>query len=324
MSERSDQLQEIAQAFLDAERAGLKIAIKGRLIALALLGFLLISTHSIDSTRVPDFSLALVAFGAIGIVHFFLIGSRLDRPWLKYLFITIDIAALSTLVATQPVLESIDLPQVLVFRNNVFPFYFIILGVAAFSFSPGLVLWSGAAGVAGWLGAFAWVIRDMPVKLDWEDIGPAPNSAEFSQVFFNPNFIGTDSRIQEALAYFVVAILIAAVMWRARRTVYQQLLADAERREVTRIFGQYVPREVADALIVDRGLLAPVERTGQRSLCGYRRVHQTDRINRSARDRRYAQRLFRPGGRGDLGTPWCRHAVSWRRTDGDLQSAAGG
>ncbi len=40
------------------------------------------------------------------------------------------------------------------FRAPVFPFYFVILGVAAFSFSPAMVMWTGIAGALGWLAAF--------------------------------------------------------------------------------------------------------------------------------------------------------------------------
>ena len=73
--------------------------------------------------------------------------------------------------------------------NPVFPFYFVILGVAAFSFSPGLVLWSGMMGAAGWLGAFAWAVRDMPVRFDWSDIGTTPTTEHFLSIFLSPDFM---------------------------------------------------------------------------------------------------------------------------------------
>jgi len=31
------------------------------------------------------------------------------------------------------------------------------------------------AGAGGWLSAFAWAIRDMPVLYDWSDIGFRPS-----------------------------------------------------------------------------------------------------------------------------------------------------
>ncbi len=260
-AETVDHQAALARTFRDAEQAGLRIAIKGRLAALALLGAFLVVSRLASPEPALELGLGVAGFAALGLIHFAFIGSRYDRAWLKYAFITLDIAVLSLLMATQPIFDTVDVPQVMSFRNTVFPFYFLILGVAAFSFSPGLVLWSGIMGVAGWLGAFAWAVRDMPVRLDWADIGTAPTTEHFLSIFLSPNFVATGSRIQESMAYLVVAVLIAAVMWRARRTVRRQLELDEERRTLTDIFGRYVPKTIADALISDRGLLEPVEGT---------------------------------------------------------------
>ena len=202
----------------------------------------------------------MIGFVALGGIHYVIIGSRFDRKWVKYVFISIDVAILSALIATQPLYESIDLPQAVNFRNTIFPYFFVVLGVSAFSFSPGMVLWTGVAGVIGWLSAFAWSIQDMTVRFDWTDIGPAPTNEHFISIFLNPNWIGTGSRIQESVMFMVVAILIAVVMWRARNTVRRQLELDEERRTITEVFGQFVPKAIADALIADRGALEPVER----------------------------------------------------------------
>ena len=251
----------LAETLLEAEQAGLRVAIKGRLVALLLLGAFLVLSRLQNPAHALELGLAIAFFAGLGLVHFALIGSRYDRAWLKYAFIAVDIAILSLLVATQPIYDSIDVPQAMLFRTTVFPFYFLVLGVAAFSFSPGLVLWAGVMGAAGWLGAFAWAVRDMPERLTWTDIGPAPTTDEFLSIFLSPNFAAQGSRIQEAIAYVVLAVLIAAVVWRARRTVRRQLELDEERRALTDIFGRYVPKAIADALITDRGLLEPVEGT---------------------------------------------------------------
>ena len=206
----------LADTFLEAEQAGLRIAIKGRTAALLLLGTFLVLSRSANPEHAFELGLGIAGFTALGLVHFALIGSRVDRPWLKYAFVMFDIAILSMLMATQPLFETTDVPQVITFRNAVFPFFFLILGVAAFSFSPGLVIWAGIVGVVGWLSAFAWAIRDMPERLEWRDIGPLPTTEHFLSTFLNPNFVGTGSRIQESLAYLLVAVLIAIVMWRAR------------------------------------------------------------------------------------------------------------
>ena len=99
--------------------------------------FLVVSRRD-NPQHALDLGLGIAAFAALGLVHYALIGSRYDRPWLKYIFVTIDIAILSLLMAIQPLFDSVDVPQVMTFRNASFPLYFLILGIAAFSFSPGL------------------------------------------------------------------------------------------------------------------------------------------------------------------------------------------
>ena len=60
----------------------------------------------------------------------------------------------------------------MIFRAPVFPFYFVILGIAAFSFSPGMVLWTGIAGALGWLGAFLHAAGGIDDSLNWR-VDPA-------------------------------------------------------------------------------------------------------------------------------------------------------
>ena len=153
-SDAVDQQATLAETFREAEQAGLRIAIKCRVAALLLLGTFLVWSRMASPGHALELGLAIAGFAALGLIHFAFIGSRYDRAWLKYAFITLDIAILSLLMATQPLYDSIDVPQAMLFRSTIFPFYFLILGVAAFSFSPGLVLWSGIMVVAGWLGAF--------------------------------------------------------------------------------------------------------------------------------------------------------------------------
>ena len=260
-SDRLNQQSALNQTFREAEQAGLRVAIKGRIAALLLLGAFLVLTRLQNPAHALELGLAIAVFAALGLIQYALIGSRYDRPWLKFGFITLDIAILSVLMATQPIYDGIDVPQVMLFRTSIFPLYFLILGFAAFSFSPGLVLWSGVVVVAGWLGAFTWATKDMPEQLSWADIGSTPTTERFLSTFLNPNFVDSGGRIQESLAYLLVAVLIAVVMWRARRTVRRQLELDEERLALTDVFGRYVPKTIANSLIDNRGLLEPIEGT---------------------------------------------------------------
>ncbi len=99
----------------------------------------------------------------------------IDGP--RPFFITLDIAIVSVLVATQPLFQSAaDLPAVMIVpRVPMFPFYFVILGVAAFSFSPGMVLWTGIVGALGWLAAFLHAAGGIDGSLNWRAIPPQPD-----------------------------------------------------------------------------------------------------------------------------------------------------
>ncbi|MEH6528183.1 MAG: adenylate/guanylate cyclase domain-containing protein [Sneathiella sp.] len=244
--------------FYIAEQTGLKLAIKGRLVTVVILMALMALTRGPD--RAVDYILAGILFSGLGIAHYLLIGSRFDRSWVKYVFISIDIALLSAAVALLPAAPETDIPQIMIFRFSIFPFYFILLGVAAFSFAPGLLLWTGVAGAAGWLSAFTWVRAGMDRALEWTDLPVDPTPTQFLEIVLNSGFAGTGSRLQEAAVFLVVAILLAIVMRRARQTVRKQLAAERETSLISGMFGRFVPAAVAESMIKDEGALDPVER----------------------------------------------------------------
>lgn len=225
------------------------------------MGVWLISTRADDPARALGYVLVLSLFAALGAAHYALIGTRFDRRWVKYVFITLDIAVVSALVATQPLYPSAaGLPAVMTFRAPVFPFYFVILGVAAFSFSPAMVMWTGIAGAIGWLLAFGHSASMVDGVRNWSEIPNNPTAEQIMAIVLDPKFGGLSGRIQEAVLLAVVAFLIAVVMWRARSTLRRQLEAERERATLSGMFGRFVPQAIVTAMVAGRGALAPVER----------------------------------------------------------------
>ena len=183
------------ETFLRAEQAGLKLAIIGRIGALVLMGVWLIGTRADDPARALGYVLVLSIFAALGLAHYPLIGTRFDKRWVKYVFITLDIAIVSALVATQPLYPSAaDLPPVMTFRAPVFPFYFVILGVAAFSFSPAMVMWTGIAGAIGWLSAFWHTASMVSGVRNWSEIPNNPTAEQIMAIVLDPRFGGLSAR----------------------------------------------------------------------------------------------------------------------------------
>ena len=256
----NDISHDIEATFLRAEQTGLRLAIIGRTGALALMGVWLVWSRATDPTLAFNFLFLIAVFTALGLAHYFLIATRFDKNWIKYVFITIDISIVSALVATQPLYASADLPSVMIFRSTLFPFYFIIVAVAAFSFSSGLMLWAGIVGAAGWLTAFYWSVGRLEQVLNWGDIPVNPTAEQVIDVLLDPTFAGQGSRVQEAVSLIIVACLIAIVMRRARNILRRQLEAERDRAAISSMFGRFVPRAVVDSMIAGRGALAPVER----------------------------------------------------------------
>ena len=252
------QKAESDRMFYAAEQAGLKLAIKGRIVTVVFVSALMAVTRGAE--RAPDYVLAGLLFVALGLLHFRIIGSSFDRPWVKYVFVTIDIVLLSAAVTFLPAAPETQLPQVMIFRFQVFPFYFLILAVAAFSFSPGLVLWTGVAGGAGWMAAFLHIRSGMERILEWTDIPVNPTPDEFLTIFLDANFVASGTRMQETSIFFIVAMLIAIVMRRARGIVRRQLEAERGVAAISQLFGRFVPKTVADSMIQHDGALDPVER----------------------------------------------------------------
>ncbi|MFD2205557.1 adenylate/guanylate cyclase domain-containing protein [Kiloniella antarctica] len=244
-----------------AEHAGLKLAIIGRSVSLVLLGvWLVLSRVSNNPDIAISFAFLVGGFLVLGLLHYRLIATRFDFFWIKYLFITLDIAIISALIGTQPLYPEMDLPAVIIFRSSLFPLYFVILGVAAFSFSPRLVLWSGVVGALGWLGAYLAAAKRDVLVLDWSDIPLNPTAQQVVDVILNPRFGGTGSRFQEGVILIVVALLIAIVMYRAQITLRDKISAERDRQSITGIFGRFVPEPIVTAMIEDEGLLEPIER----------------------------------------------------------------
>ena len=101
---------------------------------------------------------------------------------------------------------------------------------------------------------------DPATILDWGDIPQPPSLDGYIAVFLDPGFIATGSRMQEAVVLLTVSLVLAFAVHRARVTVRARAEAEHARDLVTQTFGQYVPEAVAQALIADRGVLAPTKR----------------------------------------------------------------
>lgn len=248
----------LKEAFRREQINGLRLALTGRVVVLLVFGAFAIATRP---APLVYYTLLVVAlFTLLGVAQLRLVGSRWDRPWVMPAFLFVDVLLLTVIIVGFSGGTIADLPRTVVYRFDHVLFFFVFVAAAAFSYSPAYVLWSGVVSGLVWLGGAFW-LKWTTETLEYADIVRPATRERFLSVVLDPNFLGIVSRIQEAIIVASVAALLALVVFRARRVVYRQARAEQEREMVSEMFGRYVPKAVAQALIADRGALAPEIRT---------------------------------------------------------------
>ena len=240
------------------QRKGLTVALQGRLVVLVVIAVW------IGATRLPPtvyMILALIAlFAMMGAAQLWLVARRGVETWPIYLLVLGEVSILVTSMVLSAIAVR-DMPIPVSYRFDHFPYFFLLIASAAFSYSPRLVLWSGFSIAVTWGVAGLIVKATHDGLVTWADI-PADASGEtFMQMFLAPNFFAVGSRVQEILIILSVSGLLALVAWRARRVVVSQAEAERERASIAETFGKYVPEEIARGLIADHGAFKPQERT---------------------------------------------------------------
>lgn len=253
-----------------AERRGLQLAILCRtaVFGVALVwyvGSLLASGYFPNPLGLG----ILALLTGLGVAHFIIIGTRHDRPALKYVMVTVDMAALSSLFALVPVSFSSDVPQIYAYRGFGAVVLVPFVALATLSLSPRLVVWAGVSAGVCFLGAFAFVVAAMDNPVSWSDIPVDADRETYEAVFLSPDFIGSGTRMTETIILVLSSLILALAVVGARRVFFAQIEAEAAREaerearaEITRRLGRFVPAEVAERILHDPKALAPKVREG--------------------------------------------------------------
>ena len=245
------------------ENTGLRIAILCRTLAAAAGFAWYVSAIVFTNQELRGWGLiAFALFVMIGVAHLSVIGTRLDRWWMKYLLYAFDILAICALFVVIPISRADDIPQIIAFRAYGIYYLFPVIALAALSLSWRLVIWSGVFAVIGWWSAFFWVVSGMQNTLSWKDIPADATRVDYETVFLSMDFIGRGNRFEETGLLFIAAVVLAVAVYRARRLFFAQIEADEkhqrerlERQRITDAFGQYVPEIVVQQLIGTNGRL---------------------------------------------------------------------
>lgn len=112
----------------------------------------------------------------------------------------------------------------------------------------------------GLAGATAWIRSGMERIASIERLPSSPSREDVLAVLLSPDFFSIPVRVNEGVVIGLVTCIAALAVHRARNVVRANAAAEAERARIQRIFGRYVPPQVAEQLM-QSGQLAPQLRT---------------------------------------------------------------
>lgn len=187
---------------------------------------------------------AMAIFAGNPLLNYVLARGRFARNWYGYAFYALDVAVLTVvLLLPNPLLDS-AWPVQLTFRSGNIVYFFVLLALAALSYSPGLMWWAGGISVLFWGGAVAWVAMQPETIVGMPGWAETEDGYEF---FLNPHYLSLNLRIQEGLVLLVVAGILAISVRRTRDLVARQVVAARERGNLARYFPPNIVDRLADS-----------------------------------------------------------------------------
>lgn len=220
-----------AEGLAAEEAAGRRLALRGRTIALVVVGFLIMALAPFPDVIYYELLIAVfivAGYGRDAVERF-----GLFRWWQPYLQIAMDSALLAfTLVAPNPLAE-VALPIQMNIRSGNFIYFFILLVGLAFSYQPKLVIWGGVTGALAWGVAVAWVsvLPNTILSLPEE----ATADAIMSRLALS-NYVDLNQPLRDIVVFLIVAALLAVVVQRSRELVLRQATLERERGNLARYF----------------------------------------------------------------------------------------
>ena len=239
----------IVQSLAAEEEAGRQLALRGRTVALAAVGLLLLVL--IPYPQVLYFEALIAIFLLLGFARLSLQHSGLYRRWHDYLLIALDFALLAfTLIYPNP-LSPFEYPPQLALRGGNFAYFYVLLAGLSFGFRPRHVLFGGAMGALAW-GAGVARLASLPSTI--LILPPSDASSASSAAGSLPTLLDLNVPVQDIAIFLIVASLLALTVSRSRGLVLRQARLERERANLAR----YFPPATVDRLARQDAALAQV------------------------------------------------------------------
>ena len=236
----------IQAAFAHEQYDGLVLAARVRLIALVVIG-IWISIEN-DYPRLIPYELVLIAFAIFGIAPLVLRRAGVIATWPLYLFSTLDILLLTAIVLVPNPFDQYRYPLGLQLRFGNEAYLFLFLAITLFTYSPRVVLWTGITAASVWSIGTAWIfLQPETIGTVREGMRSAHSLAQQMAVFSDPRRVNIGWWGRQVVLLLVVAGTLATAVWRSRRLVLRQAMAERERANLSRYFSPNMVDELSQS-----------------------------------------------------------------------------
>jgi len=235
----------LADAIAREERVGLASVFWGRLIALGLLALWVLLTLPFE--RSGFYLGALAAFALLGVPPYLLARRHIGGLKVTAFFLVLDAALLSyLLIVPQPLFIEGWTAQ-LNLRLPNFLYLGIFLVGMALSYSPTLVILTGAASVVAWTSGYLWV-ASLPgslVTTSTEVLDDDRGRQAVVDIFLDPYNVSLTLLYNQIVFVTIVTLILALTVWRSRRLVQRQVAAEAQRGRLSRYFSPNIVEKLS-------------------------------------------------------------------------------
>ncbi|MDA0368503.1 MAG: adenylate/guanylate cyclase domain-containing protein [Proteobacteria bacterium] len=164
----------------------------------------------------------------------------------SYLFATFDVVLITwILLVPVPYIEPFLPPGAqLWFGGSAYMFIFI--ATAAFTYAPGVVVWTGIAAAAAWWVGVLWILQS-PETFTFNDVAAitAMTVDQRNDVMADFRRVDLGIQAQTSFLFVIVAAALAAFVWRVRKLVYDSATAERARGNLARFFSPNIVAELS-------------------------------------------------------------------------------
>jgi adenylate cyclase len=239
--------ERLRDALAREELAGYRYVLYGWLFALSVVSLYLLAT--IPLSRTVYYLGIILVFAAVGLA-----GEGIRRAWPRHARISMGAILLvqislltAVLIVPDPLIASQAPPQIAFRTANFLYLYAFVIGTVL-SYSPGLMLWAACIATVDWSISF-WLVYRLP-----DTLSPGPTSLlnlpaltlnERLAIFLDPHYMSFVTFRTQLLLLLLTSAILAFAVWRSRRLVLRQMVAENAHANLARYFSPDIVDELA-------------------------------------------------------------------------------